>query len=228
MENLNKPDVPINNTQCRNEIMMYGMKPQVRRTAHIPEYIKYDNLFSPPECQAIIDFGHKSNGFGFASVGTNEPGGYNVDKNYRMVKTVNIRPEDGFDWLYTRLMQRIVWTNNERFEFDISGLNEYIQLLWYQSKEQTAEGIAGHYKWHQDIGTYDMSLRKLSIVVQLSKSEDYDGCNLTLQTHRQFEIPERKQGDVIIFPSYLPHMVTPITRGERYSLVLWVSGPPFR
>ncbi len=217
----------MSNNKCRDEVMVYGLKPPVRPD-YIPEYIKYDELFSPPECQNIIDFGKQSNRFDLAGIGSNEPGGFSVDPKYRMVKTATIAPEDGFDWLYMRIMQRVVWTNNQRFRFDISGLNETIQLLWYQNKDDTPDAIPGHYKWHQDIGLGDMSLRKLSVVIQLSKPEDYDGCALTLQTHQLLEVPERKQGDMIIFPSYIPHMVTPITRGERFALVLWVSGPSFR
>ena len=35
------------------------------------------------------------------------------------------------------------------------------------------------------------------------------------------------QGTIIIFPSMLPHRVTPVTKGVRYSLVQWFSGPDF-
>ncbi|NBV29176.1 2OG-Fe(II) oxygenase, partial [bacterium] len=30
------------------------------------------------------------------------------------------------------------------------------------------------------------------------------------------------------FPSHVYHQVTPVTRGTRYSLVLWAMGQPFR
>ena len=35
-------------------------------------------------------------------------------------------------------------------------------------------------------------------------------------------------GDVLLFPSFTQHQITPITKGIRYSLVSWVSGPPWR
>ena len=31
-------------------------------------------------------------------------------------------------------------------------------------------------------------------------------------------------GDLVIFPSYLPHAVMPVTKGIRFSLVLWIRG----
>ena len=38
----------------------------------------------------------------------------------------------------------------------------------------------------------------------------------------------RPQGSVIVFPSFVWHRVTPVTKGTRYSLVLWTCGQPFR
>ena len=34
------------------------------------------------------------------------------------------------------------------------------------------------------------------------------------------------QGSIIVFPSYMYHQVTPVTKGNRYSLVLWALGEP--
>ena len=36
------------------------------------------------------------------------------------------------------------------------------------------------------------------------------------------------EGDLLFFPSYLPHEVTPVTKGVRYSLVMWFLGYPFQ
>jgi len=64
--------------------------------------------------------------------------------------------------------------------------------------------------------------RVLSVSVQLSKSEDYEGGDLIFDYDRH---PiERAQGTVIIFPSNLYHEVTPVTVGMRYSLVQWFKG----
>ena len=37
-----------------------------------------------------------------------------------------------------------------------------------------------------------------------------------------------KKGSIIIFPSFNWHQVTPVTRGTRYSLVMWNLGEPWR
>ena len=38
----------------------------------------------------------------------------------------------------------------------------------------------------------------------------------------------RQKGTIIIFPSFIRHRVTPVTKGVRKSLVVWVDGPRFR
>ena len=70
--------------------------------------------------------------------------------------------------------------------------------------------------------------RVLSVTVQLSKSSDYEGGDLMFQGGGRnpwfYEPIERKQGTVIIFPSYIYHEVESITKGIRYSLVQWLKG----
>jgi PKHD-type hydroxylase len=39
---------------------------------------------------------------------------------------------------------------------------------------------------------------------------------------------DKAQGTLILFPSYTLHEVMPVTKGERNSLVSWVTGKPFK
>ena len=66
-------------------------------------------------------------------------------------------------------------------------------------------------------------LRKLSISVQLSRSEDYEGGELQFKVGSDEIVATQDPGSVIIFPSYIRHRVTPVTSGVRHSLVQWVS-----
>ena len=36
------------------------------------------------------------------------------------------------------------------------------------------------------------------------------------------------RGSIVVFPSFLYHEVKPITKGTRYSLVVWFIGKPFK
>ena len=42
------------------------------------------------------------------------------------------------------------------------------------------------------------------------------------------EKAERNAGCVVLFPSYLMHRVTPVTRGTRKSFVLWLGGGHYK
>ena len=80
--------------------------------------------------------------------------------------------------------------------------------------------------------------RKISVTVNLSDPLDYDGGDLWLTKHPQdsriseletFTNPSfRDKGAVVVFPSWVRHRVTPVTRGTRYSAVAWFNGPPLR
>lgn len=70
--------------------------------------------------------------------------------------------------------------------------------------------------------------RKISMVIQLSKPEQYEGGRLELAND---PLPADKfvnQGDIIFFPAFNRHRVLPVTRGIRYSLVTWFVGPKFK
>ena len=73
-------------------------------------------------------------------------------------------------------------------------------------------------------------VRKLSITVNLSPPEDYEGGTLELLFHNQHHtfIERAPKGSAVIFPSFIHHMITPVTEGIRKSAVMWVNGPPIR
>jgi PKHD-type hydroxylase len=117
--------------------------------------------------------------------------------------------------------------NRNAFGFDLDLFHE-VQFTEYHATN------AGHYDWHHDTYWTGSKLirRKLSMVVQLSDPADYDGGRLEF-CPRDCNCPPEPdallpRGTVIVFPSFLRHRVTPVTRGTRYSLVSWYEGPYFR
>ena len=89
----------------------------------------------------------------------------------------------------------------------------------------------GHYDWHQDIGPGQASARKVSLTVQLSGANEYEGGELQIWNGGDLadaESTPRGAGNVVIFPSYMPHRVSPVTRGIRRSFVLWVGGGHYK
>lgn len=126
-------------------------------------------------------------------------------------------------WLYDKLSKMAVEANDVLWNFDLFSLPECIQYTEYLDVE------GGHYGWHQDIGPGILSLRKISITVQLSDDSDYEGGELELSQGGEGGImAPRGAGTVVIFPSYLMHRVNKVTRGTRKSFVLWVGGEHYR
>lgn len=125
-------------------------------------------------------------------------------------------------WIFERL-SNLIYQNNERFfNFDLTMI-ENLQFTYYNSEEN------GCYKGHVDpINWRIPHNRKMSIVVQLSDPSEYEGGELKLYTSHNPTVINREKGLVVTFPSYTLHEVTPVTKGERYSLVAWVHGPAFK
>ena len=131
--------------------------------------------------------------------------------------------------LYKMLEELIVQANSNFFNFNIIGSMEYIQYTEYYDFEQ------GNYSWHRDGGVDEppnSAYRKLSLTIQLSDPSEYEGGDLEISIPQPeknliLKAPKEK-GKVIIFPSYMWHRVTPVTKGVRKSLVWWVGGTPFR
>jgi PKHD-type hydroxylase len=118
-------------------------------------------------------------------------------------------------------------SNKHAFGFDLTKFYE-LQFTEYHASKK------GKYDWHHDTVWTGPSLirRKLSMVIQLSDSDDYQGGDFEMYQEDCGIVPDkeaiRHRGTVIIFPSFLRHRVTQVTSGTRYSLVCWHEGPYFR
>lgn len=125
------------------------------------------------------------------------------------------------------LIYRAHEANRRAWGFNITNTVSDIQYTKYHAKDN------GFYSWHIDTfflsneTAYD---RKLSVVIQLSDSNEYEGGNFKFDSTLPAPDPQllRQKGTVIVFPSFLSHMVEPVTSGERKSLVSWIEGPKFR
>jgi PKHD-type hydroxylase len=107
------------------------------------------------------------------------------------------------------------------WKFDVHSIVDSIQYTEYPHGN-------GHYDWHIDIGPASINHRKISIVVQLSDPEEYEGGELEIWSGATPVTIPKKKGNIVIFPSFLMHRVTPVTKGLRKSLVLWVGGGSYK
>lgn len=186
----------------------------------------YDKGLHHSEVQYIKDYAKTLK----PMVGTVGHGGSSVvNKNMRNSHVKWMTKDPSIQWLFDRISLFALRANKECFNFQLPNepfLNfDAFQFTQYHSKQQQ------HYDWHTDNNwiTQNQSSwdRKLSVVVQLTEVDKYEGGILQLDG---VVIPAdkfRNPGDIVIFPSFLKHRVTPVTKGARQSLVTWITGPRF-
>jgi PKHD-type hydroxylase len=177
-------------------------------------YAFWNNAFSKEECQTIINIA-KDKGL---IKGTT----FNDDKkkNVRDSKISWLYPIDKMDWVFRRVTDITLNLNERFFKFDLFGLNEGFQFTNYESP-------SGKYGKHVD-RAINIPVRKLSISIQLTNPEEYEGGELKLYEGEEETVMDKTQGTLILFPSYVLHEVMPVTKGERNSLVTWVTGKQFK
>jgi len=132
--------------------------------------------------------------------------------------------DESFSELYFNLYKLIEGVNNKHYGFNLYDAPEPIQYTEYNFDEK------GHYGWHMDLGSdnLDITQRKLSLTLLLSDPNSYEGGDLDFFLGNPPKRSKRSMGSALIFPSYLMHRVTPVTKGTRKSLVLWVGGCQFK
>jgi PKHD-type hydroxylase len=191
-----------------------------------PSFYAHPNLFSPEECETIINLpksGDSTTPLNYSSTGfgSNE---HITTAKIRISPVSWIRSDkEENTWIFEKIVQCIEETNNKYFNYDLKEIQS-LQFTVYDSEEK------GFYDKHIDTEPtlVDGVIRKLSISIQLSEPEDYEGGKVLLHVGEDpIEVPKNR-GTAIFFPSYTLHEVTPVTKGIRYSLVAWITGPKFK
>ena len=155
-----------------------------------------------------------------------------MDFPYEKATTVSSEPDSEarkskIKWLH--LNSKTDWVKivdmaieaNTTWKFNLHSIIDSIQYTEYY-------GGGGQYDWHVDIGPKNISHRKVSVTIQLSDTNDYEGGDLELWTGSgHFKLP-RDKGVATFFPSFTMHRVTPVTKGIRKSLVLWIGGEHYK
>ena len=124
------------------------------------------------------------------------------------------------------------WDRSESCQFTKYKLNQYYDWHcdgWDKPYERDNKNDPSHGK-----------IRKLSMTCQLTDGSEYEGGELEFDfrnydPHMRDEVKHLKQakeilpkGSIIVFPSFVWHRVKPVTKGTRYSLVMWNLGYPFK
>jgi len=187
-------------------------------------------IFTKEQCNAIIRLGlslpREKGLIGIGGIDNNDqsklkPDGINDDKK-RITKISWIpfnNPEA--QPMYSLINNWIQNININHFGFDGIKITENAQFTEYP------EGA--FYEWHTDSDTHFVKqppVRKISMTCLLSDENDFEGGDLEIID--EASRPKMKQGHAIFFASFLRHRVTPVTKGNRKSLVMWFGGPPLK
>ena len=124
-------------------------------------------------------------------------------------------------WIAGILHNLFISANNDYFHYDLDHFDTGIQTTYYTKDD--------HYDWHSDASSGATPIgyeRKLSMSFLLT--DDYKGGELELELKPNKSSYKPKAGEVVIFPSWVPHRVKPVKSGDRISLVAWMNGPKFK
>ena len=116
-----------------------------------------------------------------------------------------------FQWDYSESMQFTKYSKGQFYDWHIDSLEEVIK-----NRDSNHNG----------------KNRKLSVTCNLSNEDDYGGGELQFCHIKKGKIKintlKAAKGSIIVFPSFVWHRVKPVMSGERYSLVVWNLGYPFK
>ena len=174
-------------------------------------YAYWEKAFTKEECKTIINIAKNKGLIKGTTTG---------ETDARLSKISWLYSADDLQWVFKRITDIVLNLNDRFFQFDIFGLNEGLQFTNYKAPSDK-------YEKHIDRAV-DNVIRKLSLSIQLTEPKEYKGGELYLYEDEKGILMKKEQGTLILFPSYTLHEVTPITKGERNSLVSWVTGKQFK
>lgn len=191
-------------------------------------YIFWDNAFSDEELKNIIRYCEEVGEFSDGALSSKDNEEIRTDKSVRDSKVKMFQPNPVNGWIFDRLISVIDQINTDFYRFDLTGFGGF-QYSEYR-------GNGAKYDFHTDIGfgtnvTSDhLALpRKLSISLLLSEpEEDFQGGEFEVTMGDTPITCDQKKGRILAFPSWVMHRVTPVTGGNRKSIVVWVRGPKFK
>jgi PKHD-type hydroxylase len=185
-------------------------------------YYYYEKLFSHEFCDYVIKRGNSLKKQA-ARIGSIDKAGI-INPKVRNSNIIWINDKEILDPIKS-VMQEANKKANWNFNLDLN-LDLVAQFTIYNKNQ--------HYHWHCDSYKTERN-RKLSFTLNLSDPNTYKGGDF------EFDFKENKnknkfeklsflksKGSCVVFPSFLYHRVTPVKKGTRYSLVVWLSGPNWR
>ena len=190
-------------------------------------------------CDEIVRYGKQ------LQDGIATTGGYGDPKklNQKQIKDLKKKRDSNVVWLNERWIYKEIQPYVHQANVN-AGWN--FQWDWSESCQFTKYNKGQYYNWHCDgwAGVYNRpntishgKIRKLSVTLSLCDGKEYKGGDFEVdfrnndpdkKANTEIVKEIRPKGSLVIFPSDLWHRVKPVTKGIRYSLVIWNLGWPFK
>jgi PKHD-type hydroxylase len=188
-------------------------------------YITYENAVSDDICNNILKCFDEKN---------YEPGLVSGDELLdKKIRDADRQWAPKFDLVECIMNRFIVQANQEAlWNFDITEPQQ-VQIGRYRENQFYGQHIDSYVQNSDVIPTGQgsaiiiplLAQRKISASLLLNHESEYEGGDLVILTET---VKTKKKGTIIVFPSFIAHQVTPVTKGIRYSAVCWMMGPKWK
>ena len=216
---------------------------------NLTNYYWYFKSAVPPRiCDMILQYGKLkkekialTGGFGKNRDLNKEPLTKKEEKDLKKKRNSNVVWMDD-RWIYKEIQPYVNQANRNagwNFEWDFSESCQFTKYKLNQYYDWHCDSWNKPYDNPNDVNTYG-KIRKLSMTCQLTDGSEYEGGELQFDC-RNYDPHMRDEdkhvltvkeilpkGSIVVFPSFMWHRVQPVTKGIRYSLVVWNLGYPFR
>lgn len=172
---------------------------------------------TPDQCSDLISAAEAA---GWAPISYPTLAGRVVDERRHKGSMIRGAASDVLPVLERALRPFVQWAAAAAQDMGDIGAFHSFQIIRY--------GAGDFMSWHTDSSPTETPAhrRKLAAVFMLTDPAEYDGGDLVFRD--SMTVSKQPRGTAIVFPCFLPHHVTPVRAGRRYSAVVWYDGPPWR
>jgi predicted 2-oxoglutarate/Fe(II)-dependent dioxygenase YbiX len=167
-------------------------------------------VFEPDFCRQLIDIYNDQGGevSGFMREIDGKTVGIH-DKGHKVRRDVNVEDPQLIKELQRRVLRRIVPEIAKVHQFHVTRMERYL-IACYDAVE------GGHFAAHRDNTTAGTAHRRFAVSINLN--DDFDGGEVSFPEYgpQGFKAPP---GGAVVFSCSLLHMVSRVTRGQRYAFL---------
>lgn len=183
-------------------------------------YWHWNNLINKKDIIKINNFIEEN----FDLIEDKESSSKDLNNNYKKNSTVKIISFKKIKHLLNNIIEYAVYTARHNFGYDVF----YPSDLDGCNLNIYSDNNLGKYDWHTDGTNNPLTDIKFTILINVSLKK-YEGGSFYLFHNNEMEIKElNNAGNIVMFKSAINHKVTPVTKGERRTLAIFLYGPAFK